>query len=437
MSTKGSSKKGKGGLIRDDRVMLEFEEASNQQAKIKVIGVGGGGGNALNNMIKSGLQGVEFIAANTDAQALEYNLAPIKLQLGSEVTRGLGCGADPSQGRASAQEVRERIREELEGTDMVFVTAGLGGGTGTGAAPVVAEVAREVGALTVGVVTKPFLFEGRVRLRHSERGLDELHQVVDTVITIPNQRLLALAGKGTAMQDAFKLADEVLFNAVRGISDLITIHGLINLDFADVRTIMNEMGVALMGTGTAAGEERSVEAARLAISSPLLEDLSIDGAHGVLINITGGADLTLYEVNEASTLIQEAAHEDANIIFGAVIDDTMPEGEMRVTVIATGLDSSRMRAPLHDPDTEDRPDNVMPLRPEPAPRAEATPPAAQQEFSDFPGSDTQQTEAVEGQEGFISPYEEDELDVPAFLRRGGQKEEEDDEEPAFLRRSAD
>ena len=333
--------------------------------------------------------------------------------------------------------MRERIREELEGTDMVFVTAGLGGGTGTGAAPVVAEVAREVGALTVGVVTKPFLFEGRVRLRHSERGLDELHQVVDTVITIPNQRLLALAGKGTAMQDAFKLADEVLFNAVRGISDLITIHGLINLDFADVRTIMNEMGVALMGTGTAAGEERSVEAARLAISSPLLEDLSIDGAHGVLINITGGADLTLYEVNEASTLIQEAAHEDANIIFGAVIDDTMPEGEMRVTVIATGLDSSRMRAPLHDPDTEDRPDNVMPLRPEPAPRAEATPPAAQQEFSDFPGSDTQQTEAVEGQEGFISPYEEDELDVPAFLRRGGQKEEEDDEEPAFLRRSAD
>ncbi|MDJ0849376.1 MAG: cell division protein FtsZ [Myxococcota bacterium] len=418
--------------------MLEFEETSNQAAKIKVVGVGGGGGNALNNMIVSGLQGVEFIAANTDAQALQFNRAPAKIQIGSEVTRGLGCGADPDKGRSSALEVRERIREALEGTDMVFVTAGLGGGTGTGAAPVVAEVAREVGALTVGVVTKPFLFEGRVRLKHAEKGLDELHQVVDTVITIPNQRLLALAGKNTAMQDAFKLADEVLFNAVRGISDLITIHGLINLDFADVRTIMNEMGVALMGTGTAQGEDRAVEAARSAISSPLLEDLSIDGAHGVLINITGGADLTLYEVNEASTLIQEAAHEEANIIFGAVIDEDMPEGDMRVTVIATGLDGARMRrgkdAVLEQPPLV-RPDNVTPLRPEPA-APEGQPAAQQQEFTDFSSSVSVETEQAQEDANFMSPFAEDELEVPTFIRRGGQAEEDEDE-PAFLRRSAD
>ncbi|MBW1843677.1 MAG: cell division protein FtsZ, partial [Deltaproteobacteria bacterium] len=307
-------------LIRSDeeRELLQFEGGPSR-ASIKVIGVGGGGGNAVNTMIGSGLTGVQFIAANTDSQALQHNSAPMKLQLGDKETRGLGCGADPDKGRTSAIEVRDRIHELLEDTDMVFVTAGLGGGTGTGAAPVVAEVARELGALTVGVVTKPFQFEGRMRMKHAERGLDELHRVVDTVITIPNQRLLALAGKGTSVRDSFKLADEVLFNAVRGISDLITIHGLINLDFADVRTIMNEMGVALMGTGSASGEERAVEAARSAISSPLLEDLSIEGAHGVLINITGGEDLSLFEVNEASTLIQEAAHEDANIIFGAVI----------------------------------------------------------------------------------------------------------------------
>jgi cell division protein FtsZ len=428
---------GAGDLLREGREMLEFEETSNQRARIKVIGVGGGGGNALNNMIESGLQGVEFIAANTDAQALQFNLAPIKLQLGSDVTRGLGCGADPGKGRGSALEVRERIREQLDGTDMVFVTAGLGGGTGTGAAPVVAEVAREVGALTVGVVTKPFLFEGRVRMKHAEQGLDELHAVVDTVITIPNQRLLALAGKGTAVQDAFRLADEVLFNAVRGISDLITIHGLINLDFADVRTIMNEMGVALMGTGTAAGEERAVEAARSAISSPLLEDLSIDGAHGVLINITGGPDLTLYEVNEASTLIQEAAHEEANIIFGAVIDDEMGEGEMRVTVIATGLDSTRIRVSTPQGERAGRPDNVTPLRRESPPPAESpTAAQVQTEFSELTPGPALEAEQRGAAEGFLSPFEEDELDVPTFLRRGGSAEE-DEEEPAFLRRSAD
>jgi len=418
-------------LPEGGREMLEFENASNQKAKIRVVGVGGGGGNALNNMIESGLHGVEFIAANTDAQALQHNRAPVKLQLGNEITRGLGCGADPDKGRGSALEVRERIREVLEGTDMVFVTAGLGGGTGTGAAPVVAEVAREVGALTVGVVTKPFLFEGRVRMKHADKGLDELHRVVDTVITIPNQRLLALAGKNTAVRDSFKLADDVLFNAVRGISDLITIHGLINLDFADVRTIMNEMGVALMGTGMAQGEERAVEAARAAISSPLLEDLSIDGAHGVLINITGGSDLTLYEVNEASTLIQEAAHEDANIIFGAVIDESMEPGEMRVTVIATGLDDDRMRRPRAPEASSDRHANVTPLRREtPA----GTPATAAETQTDFGGFAAQpRREAPE----FISPFEEDELDVPTFLRRRGEDDEEDRDEPAFLRRSAD
>jgi cell division protein FtsZ len=431
----------------DDRDLLEFEESASHRAIIKVVGVGGGGGNALNTMVVSGLQGVEFIAANTDAQALRHNLAPIKLQLGGEITRGLGCGADPDKGRSSALEVRERLREYFTGTDMVFVTAGLGGGTGTGAAPVVAEVAREVGALTVGVVTKPFHFEGRVRLRHAERGLEELHRVVDTVITIPNQRLLALAGKNSSVRDAFKLADDVLYNAVRGISDLITIHGLINLDFADVRTIMNEMGVALMGTGIASGDNRAEEAARMAISSPLLEDLSIEGAHGVLINITGGPDLSLFEVNEASTLIQEAAHEDANIIFGAVIDESMPEGEMRVTVIATGLvdervrrgrdgSSSRDSARGRDSRSDDR-GNVTPIRPhsEPAPISASEPRAPQQGSLIDPAPERSRPSPAE----WMSPFE-DELDVPTFLRRGGKTESDDEDErekPAFLRRSAD
>ncbi len=425
----------------DDRDLLEFAESGSHRAIIKVVGVGGGGGNALNNMVVSGLQGVEFIAANTDAQALRHNLAPIKLQLGGEITRGLGCGADPDKGRSSALEVRERLREYFTGTDMVFVTAGLGGGTGTGAAPVVAEVAREVGALTVGVVTKPFHFEGRVRLRHAERGLEELHRVVDTVITIPNQRLLALAGKNSSVRDAFKLADDVLYNAVRGISDLITIHGLINLDFADVRTIMNEMGVALMGTGVGSGDNRAEEAARMAISSPLLEDLSIEGAHGVLINITGGPDLSLFEVNEASTLIQEAAHEDANIIFGAVIDESMPEGEMRVTVIATGLVDERVRRGRDGSRgrevRSDERGNVTPIRPhaEPAPISAAEPRAAQQGSGIEPAPERSRPAPSE----WMSPFE-DELDVPTFLRRGGKAEvdeEEEREKPAFLRRSAD
>jgi cell division protein FtsZ len=437
----GSLLNGDGG--GDD--LLEFESGTRNQATIKVVGVGGGGGNALNNMIASGLNGVEFVVANTDAQALEHNGAPIKVQLGVESTRGLGCGADPERGRGAALEVRERLRETFANTDMVFVTAGLGGGTGTGAAPIVAEIAREAGALTVGVVTKPFAFEGKVRMRNAERGLDELHRVVDTVITIPNQRLLALAGKNTAMKDAFALADEVLFNAVRGISDLITIHGLINLDFADVRTIMNEMGVALMGTGTASGDERATEAARAAISSPLLEDLSIDGAHGVLINITGGPDLTLFEVNQASTLIQEAAHEDVNIIFGAVIDDSMPAGEMRVTVIATGLDDQRVRRGRDEFRQESPRDNVMRLHPQPEPASVSAPaPAAQATPEPSPEErpDSRETllrlDGGNSSDGFVSPFEEDELDVPTFLRRGGHAEtDEEAEEPAFLRRSAD
>ncbi len=416
-------------LIRHDeeRELLQFETGPSR-ASIKVIGVGGGGGNAVNTMIDSGLTGVHFIAANTDSQALLHNRAPMKLQLGGEETRGLGCGADPEKGRASATEVRDRIRELLEDTDMVFVTAGLGGGTGTGAAPIVGEIARELGALTVGVVTKPFLFEGRTRMRHAERGLDELHRVVDTVITIPNQRLIALAGKGTSIRDSFRMADEVLFNAVRGISDLITIHGLINLDFADVRTIMNEMGVALMGTGSASGDERAVDAARAAISSPLLEDLSIEGAHGVLINITGGEDLSLFEVNEASTLIQEAAHEDANIIFGAVIDDQMAAGEIRVTVIATGLDDSRVR---RSPDIGRRTEshaNVTPLRLEsnsassqpetltPAASRESQP--SQAEFRELTPSQPPVHPEPEAEHpaDWASPFD-DELDIPTFLRR--------------------
>jgi cell division protein FtsZ len=423
----------------NDGDLLAFDGPSRLRASIKVVGVGGGGGNALNNMIRSGLQGVEFIAANTDAQALQHNLAPVKLQLGPDSTTGLGCGAKPDLGRTSALEVGERLESLLAGTDMVFVTAGLGGGTGTGAAPIVAKVAKDLGALTVGVVTKPFLFEGKVRMRNAEQGLDDLHSVVDTVITIPNQRLLALAGKNTAIRDAFRLADDVLFNAVRGISDLITIHGLINLDFADVRTIMNEMGVALMGTGTAQGEERAVESARSAISSPLLEDLSIDGAHGVLINITGGPDLTLYEVNEASTLIQEAAHEDANIIFGAVIDDSMPEGEMRVTVIATGLDGSRMRRDRGERTRRgDERSNVTPLRREPFAPDDRIPAAEQRaEPAHGPAAEAPKAEGPSASSDWMSPFE-DELDVPTFIRRGGSHDEDDAiEEPAFLRRSAD
>ncbi|MBW2241449.1 MAG: cell division protein FtsZ [Deltaproteobacteria bacterium] len=429
----------------DGSDLLEFEDSGELHARIKVVGCGGAGGNALDTMIRAGLSGVEFVAANTDAQALEHKLAPIKIQLGPQVTRGLGCGANPEKGRAAALEDRDKLRDMLIGSDMVFITAGLGGGTGTGAAPVIAEVAREIGALTVAVVTKPFPFEGRQRTKHAEQGLEELHRVVDTLITIPNQRLLALAGKDTPMTAAFTLADDVLVNAVRGISDLITVHGLINLDFADVRTIMNEMGMALMGTGAASGENRAQDAAYAAISSPLLEDVSIDGARGVLINITGGPDMTLYEVNEASTLVQEAAHEEANIIFGAVIDETVSEGEIRVTVIATGLDDGRVRVGERTPARE----SLTELRPLDMPAAAAAdvaapPPAAELTTEAVPLVTEPLRPAAEqgtSPDEFVSPFE-DELDVPTFLRKRRQaglpQEDEDDREaPAFLRRSAD
>jgi cell division protein FtsZ len=318
-----------------------MEQTSGAQlgACIKVVGVGGGGGNAVNTMIAAGLQGVDFVTANTDGQALAANLATIKLQIGKEFTKGLGAGGNPEVGRKAATEDLDAIRECLAGADMVFVTAGMGGGTGTGGAPVVAKVARELGALTVGVVTKPFLFEGKKRGRQADDGMRELKANVDTLIAIPNQRLLAVAGRNMSILETFKKADDVLLQAVRGISDLITVHGLINLDFNDVRTIMSEMGMALMGAATASGEERAIEAAQKAISSPLLEDVSIHGARGVLINITGGPDLTIHEVNEAATLIQEEAHEEANIIFGAVIDDTLSD-QIRITVIATGFGES-------------------------------------------------------------------------------------------------
>lgn len=323
--------------------MLEREKFSSN-AVIKVIGVGGAGGNAINTMIEQGLSGVEFIAANTDVQALQSNLAPVKIQLGRELTKGLGAGANPEVGRDAALEDKAIIQEVLSGADMVFVTAGTGGGTGTGAAPIIAQVARELGALTVGVVTKPFSFEGKRRKIHSEQGIQSLKASVDTLITIPNQRLLSIAPPQMSMLDGFKLADEVLLNAVKGISDIINIPGRVNVDFADVRTIMSEMGMALMGIGTASGQNRAVEAARAAINSPLLEDVDIEGATGILINITGSSEMTLHEISEASTLIQEAVHEDANIIFGSVVDETMGEN-LRVTVIATGFDHARVSLP--------------------------------------------------------------------------------------------
>ncbi len=325
--------------------MFELVEHVNLSARIKVIGIGGGGGNAVDTMIASKLTGVDFIVANTDAQAIEASRAAVKIQLGEKITKGLGAGANPEIGRRSALEAQERICGLLSGADMIFITAGMGGGTGTGGAPVIAKVAREVGALTVGVVTKPFIFEGKKRMRQAEEGIHELKEHVDTLIVIPNQRLLSIAAKTTTMLEAFQKADDILLQAVRGISDLIITPGLINLDFADVRTVMAEMGLALMGAASASGENRAVEAAQKAISSPLLEDISIHGARGVLINITGGPDLCLYEVNEAATMIQEEAHDDANIIFGAVIDERMKD-EIRITVIATGFGEKEERKPV-------------------------------------------------------------------------------------------
>jgi cell division protein FtsZ len=357
-------------------------------ARIKVIGVGGGGGNAVNRMIEAGIEGIEFLVANTDLQALKRSRAPIKIQLGGKLTKGLGAGADPHVGRNAALEDTEKIIEVLEGADMVFVTTGLGGGTGTGAAPIIASLATELNALTVAVVTKPFHFEGRRRMLQADHGLRELRECVDTVITIPNERLLHTVERGVSLADSFKVADDVLRQAVQGISDLITVPGLINLDFADVKAIMAGMGLALMGAGRASGEHRAMEATQQAISSPLLEEATIEGAKGVLINITGGPDLTLYEVNEASSIIREAADDNANIIFGAVIDETMRD-EMKITVIATGFDKE-----IADLGTTAA-----------SAGSHATPPR----YTRTPGDDLQRP--------VVNPGRTDDLDVPTFIRK--------------------
>ncbi len=335
MSDSHETERGYTGDAPDLRLTLDEERRAG--ARIKVIGVGAGGGNAVNRMVQAGFDGVEFVVANTDLQALRGNAAPVKLQLGRKLSKGLGAGADPVIGRQAALEDTDQIIEALDGADMVFVTTGLGGGTGTGAAPVIASLASELGALTIAVVTKPFRFEGRKRMTQADEGLTELRECVDTVITIPNERLLATIVRTTSLTEAFANADDVLRQAIQGISDLILVPGLINLDFADVRTIMSGMGFAIMGTGISSGESRAMDAANFAISSPLLEDASVKGARGVIINVTGGHDLSLVEVSEASAVIQEAAHEDANIIFGAVVDPTM-EGRVKITVIATGFE---------------------------------------------------------------------------------------------------
>jgi len=367
-------------------------EEPREVAKIKVIGLGGGGSNAVNRMIGAEFTGVEFIVANTDSQALRASPAAVKLQLGARLTAGLGAGSDPEIGKNAAIEDRERLQKVLDGADMVFVTAGLGGGTGTGSAPVVASVAKELGILTVAVVTKPFVFEGRKRALQAETGLAELRQVVDTLIAIPNQRLLAVVDRGTPLLEAFKVADSVLLQAVQGISDLILVPGLINLDFADVRTIMSGMGMALMGAGVGRGEHRALDAAQKAVASPLLDETSIEGAKGILINFTGGADLSIHEVEEAARIVQEAAHEEANIIFGAVIDPAL-EDEVRITVIATGF-TDRKEAAGPGPRLVEMPKSRGPVQPTREWR---------RRFSEM------RAEAE-------APVEED-LDVPAFLRR--------------------
>ena len=352
--------------------MFEFADENKDVmgAKIKVIGVGGSGGNAVNTMIKMGLTGVEFIAANTDKQALEASLASVKIQLGGELTKGLGAGANPEVGRQAALEDYAKIAEILSGADMIFVTAGMGGGTGTGAAPIIAKIAKEVGALTVGVVTKPFAFEGKKRMKQADIGLSNLKESVDSLITIPNNRLLAISDATLSMIDAFKKADEVLLHAVQGISDLINHTGLINSDFADVRTIMSNKGLALMGIGSASGENRATEAAKRAISSPLLEDISIQGATGIIINVTGSSGLGIHEVNEAANLIMEAADEDAEVIFGTVIDENLGES-VKVTVIATGLGPKVAEQVLEKPVALSPSLPVVEEQPLPAPQIEA------------------------------------------------------------------
>lgn len=385
---------------------IEFDERAEMSAKLKVIGVGGAGGNAINTMVSAGLAGVDFISINTDAQALEQNLAQHRVQIGRQLTQGLGAGANPDIGRKAIEEDRDEVARVLTGADMVFVTAGMGGGTGTGAAPVVAEIAKEMGALTVGIVTKPFTFEGLKRSQRAEQGIQEMRKQVDTLIVIPNQRLFAVVDKSTPLLDAFKVADDVLRHATKGISDLITVPGLINLDFADVRTIMAEMGDALMGTGYARGEGKSVQAAQQAIASPLLEGVSIRGAKGVLVNITGGVEMSLFEISEATTIIYEEAGEDANVIFGAVVDEDLKD-EIFITVIATGFHSDD-RAVVRTSETAaveanskvlDLPTFLRERKKKTEETAEAKPNA--------------QTKS----DGVTFDTEIDDLDIPTFLRK--------------------
>ena len=379
---------------RGRRPMFAMED-EREVAKIKVIGLGGGGSNAVNRMMAAKFTGVDFIVANTDLQALRSSPAPQRIQLGARLTSGLGAGSNPEVGRNAAQEDKDTIKSMLEGADMVFVTAGLGGGTGTGAAPVVAAIAKDLGILTVAVVTKPFHFEGRRRQQQAENGMAELRNVVDTLITIPNQRLLAVVDRGTPLVEAFKVADTVLLQAVQGISDLILVPGLINLDFADVRTIMSGMGMALMGAGTGKGQNRALDAAQKAVASPLLDETSIEGARGILINFTGGPDMAIHEVEEAAKIVQEAAHEEANIIFGAVIDDSLQD-EVRITVIATGFTERKVE--MSPSSTK-----VLELPPRPS-RTPVPGPSWRRRLSD--------ARAESGE-----PMAEEDLDVPAFLRR--------------------
>ncbi len=394
--------------------MIEFTDKQDA-AKIKVIGVGGGGGNAINTMVAARLEGVEFIAANTDVQALAANKASVKIQLGRSASRGLGAGANPEVGRQAALEEREAIAAALDGADMVFVTAGMGGGTGTGGAPVVADVAKATGALTVGVVTRPFLFEGNKRRKHAEQGLADLKDAVDTLIVIPNQRLLSVAGENMSLADAFKRADEVLLNAVQGISDIITVHGLVNVDFADVRTIMSEKGMALMGTGRSSGEKRAIEAMQAAISSPLLEDVTLDGATGLLVNISGGPNLSLREVDEAVSMAQSAADPDANIIFGSVVDEALGD-EVRITVIATGFQArDERRAPARAQVQAPATAGVKSVPP-PLP-AEAARPKEPIRLAQPVQPATVSVPRPARREAFRPAESDDQYDIPAFLRK--------------------
>ena len=404
------------------RILLD-EDIVKLGARIKVIGVGGGGGNAVNRMVGAGLGDVEFIVANTDQQALQQNRAPVKVQLGAHLTKGLGAGADPNVGRAAALEDTDKILEVLSGADMVFVTTGLGGGTGTGAAPVIASLANQMGALTVAVVTKPFRFEGRKRSAQAEKGLDELAEAVDTMITIPNERLLSTVDRTTSMASAFETADDVLRQAIQGISDLILVPGLINLDFADVKTIMSRMGMAIMGTGVATGEDRARLAATAAIASPLLEDACVNGARGVIINVTGGHDLTLAEVSEASDIIYNAAHEDANIIFGAVVDPAM-EGRVKITVIATGFDRARAaQAPSAQADKVTPTDLLHYTQQEPVAEQERLVVNGASRFTVAPRRPVFDVASFANRSlpsvapNTDAPEEASPLDVPAFLRR--------------------